>query len=210
MAVFSYKATPRRQGCDRNHRRGHSAASARTASRTRAGCSRYLGFSCREKPRRLFIRGTSKHRVTPLIRELSTLLGVGVPLLESLETLAQQHNGPFHTDLLTAGSRGRRAALGAAMGEQPRVFDDLCVNITEVGEDAGTLDISLETLAEFRERSEQLTGRVGTALIYPAIVLTVAARRLVPDDIRRAQDSRTPDGAGTASSPADAHRERRK
>ena len=60
------------------------------------------------------------------------------------------------------------------MREQPRVFDELCVNITEVGEDAGTLDTSLERLAEFRERSEQLRGRVGTALIYPAIVSTVA------------------------------------
>jgi type II secretory pathway component PulF len=60
------------------------------------------------------------------------------------------------------------------MSEQPRVFDELCVNITEVGEDAGTLDASLDRLADFRERSEQLRGKIGTALIYPAIVSTVA------------------------------------
>ena len=60
------------------------------------------------------------------------------------------------------------------MREQPDVFDDLCVNITEVGEDAGTLDTSLERLAEFRERSELLRGRVSTALIYPVIVTTLA------------------------------------
>jgi general secretion pathway protein F len=48
------------------------------------------------------------------------------------------------------------------------------VNITEVGEDAGTLDSSLERLAEFRERSAQLRGRVSTALIYPAIVMITA------------------------------------
>jgi type II secretory pathway component PulF len=60
------------------------------------------------------------------------------------------------------------------MREHPGVFDELAVNITEVGEDAGTLDASLQTLAEFRERSEQFRGRIATALIYPAIVLVLA------------------------------------
>jgi type II secretory pathway component PulF len=57
----------------------------------------------------------------------------------------------------------------------PRAFDDLCVNITDVGENSGTLDTSLLRLADFRERSQQLKGRVGTALIYPGIVLATAA-----------------------------------
>jgi len=65
-------------------------------------------------------------------------LGVGVPLLEALETCARQHTGGFHAVIVVLRDRvASGASLAQAMGEQPRVFDDLCVNITEVGEDAG-------------------------------------------------------------------------
>jgi len=116
-----------------------------------------------------------RHQATTFIRELSTLLGVGMPLLEALETVSRQHRGRFQSSIILLRDRvSAGISLGAAMREQPQVFDGLCVNITEVGEDAGTLDTSLERLAEFRERSEQLRSRVGTALIYPAIVTTLA------------------------------------
>jgi len=96
-------------------------------------------------------------------------------LLESLETIARQHTGRFQTAIVFLRDRvAAGASLAAAMREQPRVFDELCINITEVGEDAGTLDASLDRLAEFRERGDQLRNRVGTALIYPAIVSTLA------------------------------------
>jgi type II secretory pathway component PulF len=124
---------------------------------------------------RLTRRSGSRHQATTLIRELSTLLGVGVPLLEALETASRQHAGSFASVILFLRDRvSGGASLAQAMADQPRVFDPLCINIVEVGEDAGTLDTSLERLAEFRERSEQLKGRVGTALIYPAIVTSVA------------------------------------
>ena len=117
----------------------------------------------------------ARAQVTSFIRELSTLLAVGVPLLEALETLARQHKGGFHTTLLLLRDRvAAGSSLGQAMREQPAVFDELAVNITEVGEDAGTLDTSLQRLAEFRERSEQFKGKIATVLIYPVIVLTLA------------------------------------
>jgi type II secretory pathway component PulF len=114
-------------------------------------------------------------QVTGFIREMSTLLGVGVPLLEALETLARQHKGRFHTTILLLRDKvAGGASLGQAMRDHPGVFDELAINITEVGEDAGTLDSSLQRLAEFRERSEQFKGKIATALIYPVIVLTLA------------------------------------
>jgi hypothetical protein len=60
------------------------------------------------------------------------------------------------------------------MREQPRLFDELYVSITEVGESAGTLDFALEQLADFKERSAALKNRVVTALTYPAVVLVMA------------------------------------
>ena len=117
----------------------------------------------------------SKYQITLFIRELSTLLAVGIPLLEALDTIASQHTGRFNACILTLRDRvAAGASLAGTMRELPETFDDLCVNITEVGEDAGTLDSSLSTLADFRERSLQVKGRIGTILIYPAIVLVTA------------------------------------
>src|SRR5438034_118900 len=73
-----------------------------------------------------------------------------------------------------SGTIAADSSLAAAMREHPKTFDELAINITEVGEDAGTLDTSFERLAEFRERAHQLKGRIVTALVYPAIVLTMA------------------------------------
>ena len=101
-----------------------------------------------------------------------------LPLLEALETLAAQHRGSFTLQsFCCANASPPGVSLAEAMREQPRMFDDLCVSDHEVGEDAGTLDISLERLAEFRERSGRITNRLGTALIYPLIVSIVAFAR---------------------------------
>ena len=185
MAVFTYKATDARTDVT-----GTIAADtprqARDLLRERGLVVRDISDFSASKPargepqaaprlRKPRPRRGDRHQATTFIRELATLLGVGVPLLEALETVARQHRGRFHASLVLL--RDRVAAgigLAAALHEQPQVFDELCVSIAEVGEDAGTLDQSLERLAEFRERSDLLRGRVATALIYPAIVTTLA------------------------------------
>lgn len=127
------------------------------------------------RKRRVRVRRGKRAQVTAFFQELSTLLEVGVPLLEALDTLANQHRRSFQSVILLLRDRvASGASLAAAMREQPGVFDELSINMTEVGEDAGTLDASLARLAGFLERSDQLRDRVGTALIYPAIVTAVA------------------------------------
>jgi type II secretory pathway component PulF len=180
MPVFAYKALDTRD--DAGERSGTIAADtprqARDLLRERGLVVR--GLSAAEAPVaapkwRRGSSGRGRAQVSGFIREVATLLGVGVPLLEALETLARQHKGKFHTTILLLRDRvAGGASLGQAMREHPGVFDELAVNITEVGEDAGTLDASLQRLAEFRERSEQFRGKIATALIYPLIVLTVA------------------------------------
>jgi type II secretory pathway component PulF len=179
MAVFLYKALDPSTQDVTGTIAADTPRQARELLRERGLVVRDIdAFEPRQKPgkrRSVTRRRASRHQATTLIRELSTLLGVGVPLLEALETASRQHSGAFHSVIILLRDRvASGASLAQAMAGQPRVFDDLCVNITEVGEDAGTLDVSLERLAEFRERSEQLKGRVGTALIYPTIVSAVA------------------------------------
>src|SRR6185437_9008872 len=66
-------------------------------------------------------------RVNGFIRELSTLLGVGIPLVEAIDTIQSQHRGRFAAALLTLRDRiAAGASLADAMREQPEVFDELC------------------------------------------------------------------------------------
>ncbi len=116
--------------------------------------------------------------VLSFVRELSTLLGAGVTLLDAVDTIAQQykrHRAGFGLSLLQLRDRlSAGLSLSASMAEQPRVFDLLCVSLVEVGESAGTLETTLLRLAEFKERSAALKNRVASVLIYPAIVGVMA------------------------------------
>jgi type II secretory pathway component PulF len=178
MAVFAYKAIDSVSGEVTGTVAADTPRQARDALRERGLSVRALEDVRPEQPRigrGRWLGRTRGSETTLFIRELSTLLAIGMPMLEALDTVARQHTGRFHAVVLLLRERlAGGASLAQAMREQGGAFDELCANIAEVGEDAGTLDASLERLAEFRERVEQLKGRVTTALIYPAIVLSTA------------------------------------
>lgn len=112
--------------------------------------------------------------VTGLMQELATLLGAGIPLMEALDTVTRQHTGRFQQCILLLRDHvASGGSLAEAMSLQPELFDGLCRNIVEVGENAGTLETALTRLVEFRRRSAGLKNRVASALIYPCIVLAV-------------------------------------
>lgn len=116
--------------------------------------------------------------VGPLLRELSTLLAVGMPLLEALDALARQHRGRRQRRMQAVVLRLRDRvsagiALADAMRQQGQTFDAVTVSMTAVGEQAGTLEQVLSQVADFHERSARLRSHIGAALTYPMIVLAV-------------------------------------
>ena len=114
------------------------------------------------------------HKVIAFIRELSTLLAVGTPLLESIDVILKQHDGAFAASLLQIRERiAGGSSLAMAMRQEPALFDPMDVSIVEVGENAGTLEVALERLGDFKERWQSLKSRITTALIYPCIVVFV-------------------------------------
>lgn len=113
-------------------------------------------------------------KVAGLFQEMTTLLSAGIPLLETLDTITRQHTGRFKRSIMLLRDHvAAGGSLAEAMGRQPALYDSLCLSIVEVGENAGTLDESLARLVEFKRRSATLKNRVASALIYPAIVLSV-------------------------------------
>ena len=114
-------------------------------------------------------------QLVTFVRELSTLLAVGTPMVEALDTVLRQNRGGFGRVLLQVRDQvGAGVPLSQAMGDHPRVFDNLTRRLIEVGERAGNLDEVLDRLAQFKERAQSFRGRIGNALIYPVIVLTMA------------------------------------
>jgi len=178
MPVFSYRAIDQRQAAVSGSVAADSPRQARDMLRIR-------GLTVEEvRPqqvkRQLFggwftkRRGNSA-RLAATVRDLATLLAVGVDLVESLDTISRQHKGYFQTAILMLKDRvAAGAQLADAMGEQPDVFDELTVRMTEVGQNSGTLEQVLDQLADFKDGSLQLKDRVVGALLYPAIILTAA------------------------------------
>lgn len=109
-------------------------------------------------------------------RQLATLIDAGLPLLRCLNVLGQQQKaGALKNavggiaDMVESGS-----TFSEALAAYPRVFNKLFVNMVKAGEMGGVLEIVLNRLAEFVEKSEKLKSKVKSAMIYPIAVITVA------------------------------------
>ncbi len=183
MAVYAYIATQPGMGTGTSGGpvRGTIAADSPRQARDQL---RAQGLSIRELneqkagkggtalSRYLSRRQSSK--VAGLLQELTTLLSAGIPLLEALDTITRQHQGAFKKSILLLRDHvAAGGSLAEAMAQQPALFDALCLNIVEVGENAGTLDSALARLVEFKRRSATLKNRVASAMIYPCIVMAV-------------------------------------
>ncbi len=122
-----------------------------------------------------FWNRASRAELPQLTRELSTLLAVGVSMVEALEILAKQCGRRQRDSILTLKDRvSSGSSLAESMAEQPQMFDELTLRMVEVGENAGNLDVVLEQLADYQERAMQLKDRVLGAMIYPAIVFAAS------------------------------------
>ena len=120
-------------------------------------------------------RGRHAAKLASTVRDLATLLGAGIPLLESLDALADQYRGHYRASLLAVRERvAAGSGLAEAMREQPEIFDDLSIQMVAVGENSGTLDVVLDQLADFSERYQQFKDKVITSLMYPLVVLSMA------------------------------------
>jgi type IV pilus assembly protein PilC len=109
-------------------------------------------------------------------RQFATLIGSGMPMLRSLYTLEEQTEdemlkaavGSLRSDV-EAGS-----SLASAMERQPGVFDPLYRSMVFAGEGSGRLEEALERVAHQLEKLDALRRQVKSALMYPAVVFTLA------------------------------------
>ncbi|PID32193.1 pilus assembly protein PilC [Candidatus Saccharibacteria bacterium] len=108
-------------------------------------------------------------------RQLSTLINAGLPLIQSLRTVAgQTQSKPLKiviNQIINDVEGGM--ALSAALARHPNVFNQIYVSMVAAGETSGTLDRSLERLAMQQEKDAEIIAKVRGAMVYPIIVLLV-------------------------------------
>jgi type IV pilus assembly protein PilC len=109
-------------------------------------------------------------------RQLATLLDAGLPLVRGLRTLEKQSRDPGMVSVvgdLADGVEGGQT-FSEALGQQPKSFNRLYVNMVKAGEASGAMEQVLNRLAEFMEKSAKLKAKVKAALVYPIAVLVIS------------------------------------
>ncbi|XZE55459.1 type II secretion system F family protein [Planctomycetaceae bacterium SH139] len=130
------------------------------------------------KKKRPFAMGGGKPKhVTAFTRQLSILQDAGLPILRSLKILENNAKpGKLKNALMDVCDEIESGqTLSEAMSKSPKIFSRLYVNMIKAGEAGGALETILQRLADFMERSESLKRKVKGALIYPCVVVFVAA-----------------------------------
>jgi len=129
------------------------------------------------RKRGLALGGAKTKHICAFTRQLSILQDAGLPILRSLKILENnQKPGKLKNALMDVCEEIEGGStLSEAMAKCPKVFSRLYVNMIKAGEAGGALETILQRLADFLERAESLKRKVKGALIYPVIVVTVAA-----------------------------------
>jgi type IV pilus assembly protein PilC len=116
-----------------------------------------------------------KSELVIFTRQLSTMIGAGLALLESLDVLGDQAESPgmkMTCHKLASEVRGG-TDLSVAMETCPKVFDALYVSMVRAGEVSGQMDIILERLADYQEASETLRREIKSAMTYPVVSMVL-------------------------------------
>jgi type IV pilus assembly protein PilC len=110
-------------------------------------------------------------------RQFSTMINSGLPLVQALDILATQSENPALKDVtrqvvfdVESGN-----TVADALRKHPKAFTDLYVNMVAAGEAGGILDTILMRLATFMEKNDALVRKVKGAMIYPGVIMSVAA-----------------------------------
>ena len=108
-------------------------------------------------------------------RQLATLINAGLPLIQSLRSVAQQTTAKSLQEIINNVIIDVEAGktLSSSLAKHPKVFDRLFISMVEAGETSGTLDKALERLANQQENDSDILSKVRGAMIYPGIVLLV-------------------------------------
>src|SRR5258708_3006199 len=124
-----------------------------------------------------FKAGVKTRDVVIFTRQFATMINSGLPLVQALDILAQQTENKVLADITRTVVYDVESGntLADALRKHPKAFTDLFVNMVAAGEAGGILDTILLRLAQFLEKNDLIVRKVKGAMIYPAVIFSVAA-----------------------------------
>jgi type II secretion system protein F len=119
-----------------------------------------------------FYERVPPREIADFTRQLATLLGAGIPLVQALSSLVVQTRNTNLKKIVAEikESVNEGSSLTNTMVGYPKIFSNVYVNMVRAGEASGSLDIVLERLAEFAEKQEAIKAKLITAMIYPTVM----------------------------------------
>lgn len=174
LDVYNYKGVSRRGSKVSGELKGASVAEVKALLRQQG----ITPSGVKKKPRSLFGEGK---KVTPadialVTRQIATMLGAGVPLVQSVDLIASGSDNKSLRDLMQKISVKIQAGipLSEALREHPKYFDELYCDLVKSGEASGALDSIFDRIAIYKEKAEALKSKIKKAMFYPIAVLVVA------------------------------------
>ncbi|MNZ30816.1 Type II secretion system protein F [compost metagenome] len=109
-------------------------------------------------------------------RQMATMMGAGVPLLQSFDIIAEGFDNPNMRKLVDDIKQEVAAgnSLANSLRKKPQYFDDLYCNLVDAGEQSGALESLLDRVATYKEKTESLKAKIKKAMTYPIAVIVVA------------------------------------
>lgn len=114
--------------------------------------------------------------IAVLIRQLATMMKAGVPLVQAFDIVAEGTDHERLRGLITTvrSDVSSGTGLAGALSKHPRFFDELLCALVASGENSGTLEIMLDRVATYKEKTEVLKAKIKQAMTYPIATIIVA------------------------------------
>ena len=174
LQTFNYKGVNRKGDKKNGEIKATSIAEAKALLRQQG----VTPSAVKKKPKSLF--GDEK-RITAMdiavvTRQIATMLGAGVPLVQSIDLIANGSDNKSLRTLMQKISVKIQAGLPLSdtLREHPKYFDDLYCDLVKSGEQSGALDKIFDRIAIYKEKAEALKSKIKKAMFYPAAVVVVA------------------------------------
>ncbi|MBW2940196.1 type II secretion system F family protein [Zhongshania sp. CAU 1632] len=168
------------QGVDKQGRKTRGELTAASSALVKAHLRKQgiAAKNVKRKPKPLF---SSKKPIKPadvaiFVRQMATMLKAGVPLVQSFDIVAEGVENQTMQELVVdiKNEVASGGGFAAACAKHPKYFDELFCSLVASGEQSGTLEIMLDRVATYKEKTEALKAKIKKALTYPIAVIVVA------------------------------------
>jgi type IV pilus assembly protein PilC len=168
------------QGIDKQGRKSRGELSAASSALVKAHLRKQgiAAKNIKRKPKPLF---SSKKAIKPadiaiFTRQMATMLKAGVPLVQSFDIVAEGVENKTMQQLVVdiKNEVASGGGFAVACAKHPKYFDELFCSLIASGEQSGTLEVMLDRVASYKEKTEALKAKIKKALTYPIAVMVVA------------------------------------